>query len=358
MFQVQCPLGHVLEIGHEHIGQRLMCPMCQAVVHVSPARPGEHPTAKYEVQCSKKHILRVKQKYLGKEVRCPSCQELVSMKASMILTSSGETLGVARPESFKKKQHINRPPPPAPKVTTAQPLPPISDRVTPAPSLPPIVNRVTPAPALPPIANRITPSPSAATVHQTRLTNTPAGQRIPPPPSQVVNASGDSSHDAPPPLMAEMVEETFELMALPAPINVPGPATLIEEDQEFEVVDTQFHMELQESGVDVEKAPPIVKKSSSGRIAPPPPRQIMPPPMAELDDDEVPAPKFPQSQAPTGLQNLNTSEMMKVQLASLSDPETHIVQVSCPRGHLLEVESQHRGMQIQCPLCMQIFEMR
>lgn len=158
--------------------------------------------------------------------------------------------------------------------------------------------------------------------------------------------------------MAEVVEETFELRALPTPVHMPSPATLMEEDQEFEVVDTQFHMELQESGVEVEKAPPVVKKSSSGRIAPPPPRRILPPPMAELDDDESPAPKFPQSQAPTGLQNLNTSEMMKVQLASLSDPETHIIQVSCPRGHLLEVEEQHRGMHIQCPLCKQIFEMQ
>lgn len=349
VFQVRCPLGHILEISHEHIGQRLMCPMCQAVVHVSPVRPGETPSAKYEVQCSKKHILRVKQKYLGKEIRCPSCQELVSMKASMLLTSSGETLGMAKPEAFKKKTVVKKPKPPVAETHTAPPLPPIANRITPAPPLPPIANRITPASV-----------PSAPTVHHLNLPGGQSPQRIPPPPAHVVEGLGDSSRDVPPPLMAEIVEETFELSALPVPsTSVPSDPTVIEEDQEFEVVDTQFHLELQESGVDVEKAPPLIKKSSSGRIAPPPPRQLVPPPMAELDDDQdlPPDPSHLPPRAPTGLQNLSASEMMKVQKASLSDPETHIIQVTCPSGHLLQVEKQHRGMHIQCPLCKIIFEL-
>ncbi|HMP16595.1 MAG TPA: hypothetical protein PKD72_06215 [Gemmatales bacterium] len=355
MFQVRCPLGHLLEIQHEHIGQRLMCPMCQAVVHVSPARPGDSPTAKYEIQCSNKHILRVKQKYLGKEVHCPSCQEKVSMHPSKILTASGDTLGKAKPQFFKKKKTtIKRPPPPAvrqdsqnkPPLKVAPPHPPVQDRITPNRGLPPVGNRATPA--LPPISNRITPAPP--TVQQTNL----ASQRIPPPPKGTNPLEDSAQEDTPtPPLMAEIVEETFELSGLtPVVDDIPSPAQLLEEDQEFEVVDTQFHMELQESGVEVEKAPPVIKKSRSGRIPPPPELQD-----SEPEEEMGSISGSSSEQPPTGLHSLNTSEMIKVQHAALSDPESPTIQVTCPQGHLLEVEKQFRGLQIQCPLCKQIFKL-
>jgi hypothetical protein len=102
MFHLQCPLGHTLEVEPAHVGERLFCPICQAVVYAGLPKPGQLPTAKYEVQCSQGHILRVKQKYLDKEVRCPACQEMVSMKPAMLLTVSGATLGVASPHLIAK----------------------------------------------------------------------------------------------------------------------------------------------------------------------------------------------------------------------------------------------------------------
>jgi hypothetical protein len=118
MFHVQCPLGHTLEVEPAHVGERLFCPICQAVVYAGLPKPGQLPTAKYEVQCSQGHILRVKQKYLDKEVRCPACQEMVSMKPAMLLTVSGMTLGVAAPQLIAKlakpKKKKAKPKPPAP----------------------------------------------------------------------------------------------------------------------------------------------------------------------------------------------------------------------------------------------------
>lgn len=102
MFHVQCPLGHTLEVEPSHVGERLFCPICQAVVYAGLPKPGQLPTAKYEVQCSQGHILRVKQKYLDREVRCPACQEMVSMKPAMLLTVSGATLGVTSPHLIAK----------------------------------------------------------------------------------------------------------------------------------------------------------------------------------------------------------------------------------------------------------------
>ena len=141
MFQIHCPLGHTLEIGTEHIGQRLMCPLCNAVVHTSPPRPGEQPGAKYEVQCAQGHILRVKQKYLGKEIRCPSCQQLVSMKPGMMLTSNGVMLSIAKPDAFKKqpkpKQEMPASPPVKKEALPRMPLAPTirSQRIPPPPSV-------------------------------------------------------------------------------------------------------------------------------------------------------------------------------------------------------------------------------
>lgn len=95
-FKIHCPLGHALEIGASNLGKRILCPVCDAVIHTSPPLPGEPPSVKYEVQCAQGHILRVKQKYLGKEIQCPSCQQLISMKPGTMLNSQGEKLSEGR----------------------------------------------------------------------------------------------------------------------------------------------------------------------------------------------------------------------------------------------------------------------
>jgi hypothetical protein len=345
VFQIKCPVGHILEIDATHIGQRLMCPMCQAVVHVAPAKPGEVPAAKYEVQCSHGHILRVKQKYLGKEVRCPSCQQLVSMKPHKVLTSDGSTLGQAKPELFKKKA-----PPaavPVPKKLLSPP---------------------------PPVQQ---PKAGIPTAKNTRLTPSMASERIPPPPAIM---TGESTND--PPLMAELVQEPiFELDALPiAQPIAQSPLTIPDDDFEFEIVDTQFHMELEKEGVEAPRAAPVVKKSrsgrltgdGSGRIAPPPsklePKDDMLPPPAELvEEDEEPTPLVPPPvqrrpavpgpPAPTGLHNLSGTEMLQVHKATLQEEELGTVQFNCPNGHTLEVEARFRGAHIQCPVCKIVFQL-
>ncbi|HQR06551.1 MAG TPA: serine/threonine-protein kinase [Gemmatales bacterium] len=91
-YKIHCPLGHTLEIGASHLGKRLLCPGCNAVIHTSPPHPGEPPGVKYEVQCAHGHILRVKQKYLGKEIQCPSCQQLIPMTPGTMLNSQGVML--------------------------------------------------------------------------------------------------------------------------------------------------------------------------------------------------------------------------------------------------------------------------
>lgn len=139
VFQIPCPLGHTLEITSEHLGQRLMCPLCQAVVHASPPRLGEQPGAKYEVQCAKSHTLRVKRKYLGKKIRCPSCQEWVSIKPGKMLTSNGTPLKVAMPDVFKKQSKpaqntlASADPKSTPKRTSADSI--RSCRIAPPPSI-------------------------------------------------------------------------------------------------------------------------------------------------------------------------------------------------------------------------------
>lgn len=302
MYQLNCPLGHVLEIGPEHFGQRLMCPICQAVVHSSPPRMGEAPGAKYEVQCSQGHILRVKQKYLGKEIRCPSCQELVSMKATMLLNSDGQTLGGAKPELFKKKAKTA-------ENSGAKPT-----------------KQKKPAPAASP--SKSGPIPSS---------------RIPPPPS---NAADDTDDQLPKSPQAEDEEEVIDLPRRPVTTNTP--VTIHDEDFEFEIVDTQFNMEVQGLGISKKgPVPPAPSEAigSTGSIPEPPPPRRHKAVGAAANDPNL----------PTGLHNLSGSEMLKAQVASLIEDPAALVQFHCPNGHLLEVEARHRGAQIQCPMCNVVF---
>ncbi len=298
MFQIHCPLGHTLEIGTEHLGQRLMCPLCEAVVHTSPPRPGEQPGAKYEVQCAQGHILRVKQKYLGKEIRCPSCQQLVSMKPGMMLTSNGTPLSVAKPDAFKKqgKPTQNAPASADPKSTPKR---------TSADSI---------------RSSRIPPPPSVGNQNDT-------DDETPKAPAIVDDNDDHFSYDAPPP-------------SAPKAATISS-ATVPDDDFEFEVVDTQFNMELKESGIESIRAKPPLKK--------------LPKPAPSAPPVQVP-PALPA--VPTGLHNLSGSEMMKVNHAAreVSEPSA-MTQFNCPNGHLLEVESKYQGMQIQCPMCQVIFAM-
>lgn len=295
MFQILCPLGHTLEIGTEHIGQRLMCPLCNAVVHTSPPRPGEPPGAKYEVKCAQGHILRVKRKYLGKEIRCPSCQQLVSMKPGMMLTSNGVTLSVAKPEAFKKEAK--------------------SKKDLPAPK--------------PPIATTV------------RDKSIPPTKRIPPPPS----IGQDNDTDDQKPMAPELVEDdTFVVdeAAIAPKATTVASVTVPDEDFEFEVVDTQFNMELKASGID-----PISSKPSKKKVT-------LKAPPAFTVQSAAPALKA----VPTGLHSLSGSEMMQVNNAAKGASAVPTMkQFDCPNGHLLEVESTYQGMQIQCPMCKVIFAM-
>ncbi|MFT3880850.1 MAG: hypothetical protein QM703_14460 [Gemmatales bacterium] len=294
MFQIHCPLGHILEIGTEHIGQRLMCPLCNAVVHTTPPRPGESPGAKYEVQCAQGHILRVKQKYLGKEIRCPSCQQLVSMKPGMMLNSDGVMLSVAKPEVFNKqvkpKQEV-----PAPKKKIAPTI---------------------------------------------RTKSIPPTKRIPPPPSVGQQNDTDDEQPKAPDLVEDDTFEVDDQVAASNAVSI-APVTVPDDDFEFEVVDTQFNMELKESGIDAKKSQ-RAKKKVTLKSPPAPPVQSSP----------------VKKNMPTGLHSLSGSEMMQVNSAALDagEPVT-MTQFNCPNGHLLEVDSKCQGMQIQCPMCKVIFAM-
>lgn len=313
MIQLRCPLGHVLEIGTEHLGQRLMCPLCQAVVHAMLPRPGEPPTAKYEVQCAKGHILRVKQKYLGKEVRCPSCQMLVSMKAQNLLTSDGTTLAVAQPGAFHRQPPAIKPEPPAKKPTRA-------------------------------------PAPTAK---NKSLTPRIPSSRIPPPPK----ANDGSGTDDPPALAPELVEEDGS-HPQPAVKASMSAATISDNDFEFEVVDTQFHMELEASGMEAPKAAPVKKAPRPNKPEPPQQLPLVRRPLPVSLPPPPPA-KAPSSHHPTGLHSLSGSEIIQIKGAALhqQQPAPVATQFECPHGHLLEVEEQYRGMQIQCPICKVIFEL-
>lgn len=269
--------------------------MCNAVVHTSPPRPGEPPGAKYEVQCAQGHILRVKRKYLGKEIRCPSCQQLVSMKPGMMLTSNGVTLSVANPKAFNKQSKPKQEPTPIKQPTT-------------------------------PTVRIKGPSPT---------------KRIPPPPT--VGPENDTDDQKP--VAPELIEDdTFVVneKAIAPKATTVAAVTVPDDDFEFEVVDTQFNMELKESGIDPVPTKPTRKKVTIK--APPAPPVQTPPPVRNA--------------VPTGLHSLSGSEMMQVNNAAIDANQPPIMtQFSCPQGHLLEVETKYQGMQIQCPMCKVIFEM-
>lgn len=299
MFQILCPLGHILEIGAEHIGQRLMCPLCQAVVHTSPPpRPWEQPGTKYEVQCPRGHILRVKQKYLGKEIRCPSCQQLVSMKPEQLLTSNGISLGMAKPDAFKKQ---TKPRQDAPIKRSAK--------------------------------RKFREEPSTPSSVPTK--------RIPPPPN--ADKEDDTDDKAPKaPDLAEDEHLEVDDHAIFPKTKSSAAATVPDDDFEFEVVDTQFNMELKKSGIEPTPMKPEQKRVTTKVLPPVPPIQSPPakPPV------------------PTGLHSLSGSEMMQVNNAALeAGGPPAMSQFNCPNGHFLEVESKYQGMQIQCPMCKVIFTM-
>jgi hypothetical protein len=257
MFHVQCPLGHTLEIGPEHFGQRMLCPICQAVVFTPTPPMGKAPYAKYEVECPQGHILRVKQKYLNKEVRCPACQGVVIMKPEVVLTASGATLGATAPHLLTSRKPI-----PKPKK---------------------------PAPPKPPPARQPPP--------QTR-------QPTPPPPSM--------------PLTPELATDSLERPQLP---TVPSPASAGRtvsdyDDLELEIIDTQLKIDMNAEAAPTKPGPRggTRREMSSGRIPEPPPRS--------------PAPAL----------------------------STEDIQVTCPNGHLLAVERQYEGQQVQCPICQAVLQ--
>jgi len=158
-----------------------------------------------------------------------------------------------------------------------------------------------------------------------------------------VNTQGDTDDERP--VAPQLIDDDHFSTDEPPP-SAPkaatiSPATVPDEDFEFEVVDTQFNMELKESGIESTRAKPPVKKAP--KPAPPAPPVQAPPAPPEV---------------PTGLHSLSGSEMMKVNYATsqVSEPAA-MMQFNCPHGHLLEVETQYQGMQIQCPLCQVIFTM-
>jgi phage FluMu protein Com len=225
----------------------------------------------------------VKQKYLGKEVRCPSCQQLVSMKPGMMLTSNGSPLSVAKPELVNKQAKPKAPPPKRPPEPTIR------------------VNR------------------------------------IPPPPQ--VGAPKDTDDQQP--MKPQLIEDDTFVVDEPSAARraaTVSPMTVHDGDSEFEVVDTQFNMELKESGIDSVKAKPPMKKNARQATSPPP---VQTPP--------------PKPNVPSGLHKLSGSEMMKVNLAALQP--VSMAQFHCINGHLLEVDVKYRGMQVQCPMCKVIFPM-
>ena len=327
MYQLSCPLGHTLEIGAEHFGARLMCPLCQAVVYAWPPKFGETtPAAKYEAMCDKGHILRVKQKYLGKEIRCPSCQELVSMKPRNLLNSEGKRLGEANPEAFKKKKK-QAGGAASSKKKKSTPPPPVQVRISEPTTL---------------------------------------SARIPPPPQ--IPVDDDSGYSQP--RQPHVVEEDTELSSRAAQ-TISG-VTVPDEDFEFEVVDTQFNIEIKEMGLDLPgpasggktKQTEAKEKQSDKKPPPPSVAPMMEPPPVRRQPPPAPAAsgmEKPSGDVLTGLSSLSESEMMKVHHAALDAAETRqpdpqkMVQFNCPQGHLLEVESKHRGSQIQCPTCQSIF---
>src|SRR5215471_14728204 len=85
--EIHCSQGHLVLVPPENLQQRLACPVCQVLMHVSLGAPGE-PTIKFEVKCPSGHLLRVKEKYLHQVIYCSSCQQAVRIDPSRLLTSA------------------------------------------------------------------------------------------------------------------------------------------------------------------------------------------------------------------------------------------------------------------------------
>jgi len=313
-----------LEVDGEHFGQRLMCPLCRAVVYCSPPRPGEKPAAKYEVQCSHGHILRVKQKYLGKEVTCPSCQETVSMQVDRLLTHTGARLGTAAPDlvaKYKqglKEQQAKR------KKGTNEPA---------------------------------GPAPAPATL------GTPSG-RLPAPPTAVAPPTTEMSpEELTRPLPPHLASHEFELTAPP-----PLPPSAPVENFELDIIDTQFRIDMTHPPA-APPRPQLEPGGAGGRIPRPPVAEPREDGTVELKPVEVPptgaAGGEVHVKCPKGHMLIVAREHLgqKVQCplcqavvdttpAAPAKPAT--VQFPCPNGHLLEVDREYAGAQVQCPLCQAI----
>lgn len=72
---VTCPNQHSIEVSDDQFGQRIICPLCQILMFVTPLRPDGGGGVKYEIRCPAGHALRVKKHYLGQIIPCPSCLE-------------------------------------------------------------------------------------------------------------------------------------------------------------------------------------------------------------------------------------------------------------------------------------------
>jgi hypothetical protein len=72
---ITCPNGHALTVKDDHAGMRVMCPKCQAVTEVPPAKRA--PTI--SLNCPNGHALVVPVEHAGKKVMCPKCQAVTEV---------------------------------------------------------------------------------------------------------------------------------------------------------------------------------------------------------------------------------------------------------------------------------------
>lgn len=103
---INCLHGHEIELQMEQMGQRIACPLCQLLMTVTPPKPGEPLTPKYEVLCDNGHLLRVKSKYLGTHIRCPHCQLAVLVTTNRLKkhTSTAATETPVLPTPVQPKE--------------------------------------------------------------------------------------------------------------------------------------------------------------------------------------------------------------------------------------------------------------
>ncbi len=153
------------------------------------------------------------------------------------------------------------------------------------------------------------------------------------------------------PLQPEVVEDSLEDMPSLPPPRPEKAHPAGEGHLELEIVDTQFQLEMNSDGTYPKSARPKKKDPPSGRIPEPPARSQ-------------------QKHPPTGFHPLTQSEFMKVQAAT-SDTDhqpklpssastlpniSEEIQVTCSQGHLLAIERQYLGKQVQCPLCQEVLQ--